>query len=150
MKTIIALFLVLFSISFAQSSFAPDWKNCGGLVGWKTNNITLDAAPVAGQNSTFHICGTNKDLYAILFRDIRATSGDVLNVTFNNDTTVNWGASECFDLTLQIPQGTPQQIFVRFDLIGTVPREIGCANVTLNLANGTKYFRHHHFSSNEI
>ena len=130
MKTILALFLAFICFTSIQCTFTPEWsRNCEGFV-WKTDNVTLDDAPAAGQNSTFHICGTNKQFYLIDFQKILVISENLLNLTFPDNTSLQWRQSHCFDLNFQIPKGS-KILKLDFILQADLIPYCGCFNVTL-------------------
>ncbi len=85
MKAIFTVCLIL-AFACAQSTFVPEYQICQEGAGWSTKNISLDAAPVAGQNSTFTFCGQNRNFYVVVFQQVHATSGTVLDLTFNSFT----------------------------------------------------------------
>jgi len=101
--------------------------------------VTLDDAPVAGQNSTFHICGTNKEVYVIDFQKILVTSGTALNLTFPDNTSLYWRQSHCFDVNFQIPRG-PKTLMLDFVLQADIIPYCGCFNITLHPKVGVENF----------
>ena len=137
MKTIFALCLVL-AFVYAQSTFTPEWKSCEGSYGWLTQNVTLDAAPIAGKNSTFTFCGQNRNFYVIAFEEVHATSGTVLDLTFPVNASIAWKNTGCYDVNFQIPQGATKDLTIHFSATALALHQQGCVDVTLNLAS-TKF-----------
>ena len=135
MRTILALCFLLVFTSI-QCTFTPDWKACDNPKpnGWRTVNVTLDSAPIAGQNSTFTICGQNTKYYELKPTDIHVTSGTVLDLTVNEIVCIPLHVHLCYDVTFQIPQGV-SELPIHFDANADAIGEIGCVDVTLNLEN---------------
>ncbi len=79
-KIIIALCLLL-AFTSTQAIFTPEWVSCDRLKPyrtWESLNVTMDAPPVAGQNSTFTLCGKSHT-YEFFPFNITVSSGAVLN-----------------------------------------------------------------------
>ena len=133
MKTLFALLLVSFCFTAIHCSFTPDWQTTFQINGWQTKNITLDSAPVAGQNSTFHLCGKNNAFYIIPFESIHVTSGTVIDETIQARVYVNWQQYHCFDVNVVIPEGVSKTLVINFDLHAKIFISAGCVDVTLAL-----------------
>ncbi len=135
MRTILALCFLLVFTSI-QCTFTPDWKACDNPKpnGWRTVNVTLDSAPIAGQNSTFTICGQNTKYYELKPTDIHVTSGTVLDLTFPQNGDVWYLVCRCFDVNFEIPKGN-KAMEIDFVLSGMALKDVGCVNVTLHLGS---------------
>ncbi len=68
------------------------------------------------------------------------TSGTMLDLTFPDDTAIQWRFNHCFDINFKIPEGSPEEMFITFDLEGISPVAIGCVYVALNIGNGGEKF----------
>ncbi len=129
MKTVFALCLIL-ALTCAQSTYKPKWKSCEGPKGWLTQKVTLNTAPVAGEDVTFIICGQNRNVYMIDFQEVHVTPGT--DLVFPIDIRVTWGSVACYNVNFKIPLGA-QELALHFSSTAYDLGEQGCVDVILNL-----------------
>ena len=138
MKIILALLLAFACFASVQSTYTPEWEECGGSLTW--DSVTLSEAPVAGKNTTVRICGTNPAQYSILFFEkVNVVSGTLFDYTFNQTAQVNGGKSNCWDVNFKIPKEAPQTLVTQIDVRGRLMKINACVSVTLELADKLKF-----------
>ena len=139
MKAIFALCLVL-AFAFTQCTFTPKWFSCEWET-WNTTNVTLDAAPVAGQNSTFTLCGENLTKEPEIFTGIRYKY-DEYDIDHDypiKKVIVGARKTHCFEVNIPV-QNTDGEQDVYFAIDGDFFAAVGCDIVYLNIEGKKKKF----------